>query len=381
MDLSEPSGLQVTREPETTLLPPTSMQIEVLPLISTALLSKTVEFLYLDQEAMIAAGVLNMRQAIDVVGQAQALLAEGLVRQPHKVVLRNEETAQSEEAGRFNGLCASIGVPPRSMGMKWIGSFPANRERGLPRASALIILNSPQTGFPIALMDGTLVNAMRTGAMTALGLRYLAPKKTRKAGIIGSGVQSRAQILALYTELPQLEEIAIFGRHASSAEAVAEDCRKLWGAPVRPVSTIEQALGDADVALTVTTADQPLMFARHIKPGALTIQLAGHECEFAVIQQCSKIVTDDWDVIEHRGIMTPAIMHQQGLLNREDIYANLGELILGRKPGRENDEERIHYCHMGMGIDDISLAWAVYQTACDRRLGLKLPLWREPLWL
>jgi len=330
---------------------------------------------------MIAAGVLNMPQAIDVVGQAQALLAEGLVRQPHKVVLRNEETAQSEEEGRFNGLCASIGVPPRSMGMKWIGSFPANRERGLPRASALIILNSPQTGFPIALMDGTLVNAMRTGAMTALGLRYLAPKKTRKAGIIGSGVQSRTQILALHTELPQLEEIAIFGRQASAAAAIAEDCRKQWGAPVRPVPTIDQALDDADVALTITTADEPLMFARHIKPGALTVQLAGHECEFAVIQQCSKIVTDDWDVIEHRGIMTPAIMHQQGLLNREGIYANLGELILGRKPGRENDEERIHYCHMGMGIDDISLAWAVYQTACERNLGLRLPLWREPLWL
>jgi N-[(2S)-2-amino-2-carboxyethyl]-L-glutamate dehydrogenase len=380
MDLSEQSGLQVTREPETMLFPPNASRTEVLSLISTAP-SKTVEFLYLDQETMIAAGVLNMRQAIDVVGQAQALLAEGLVRQPHKVVLRNEETAQSEEEGRFNGLCASIGVPPRSMGMKWIGSFPANRERGLPRASALIILNSPQTGFPIALMDGTLVNAMRTGAMTALGLRYLAPKKTRKAGIIGSGVQSRTQILALHTELPQLEEIAIFGRQTSSAEAIAEDCRKQWGAPVHPVPTIDQALDDADVALTITTADQPLMFARHIKPGALTIQLAGHECEFAVIQQCSKIVTDDWDVIEHRGIMTPAIMHQQGLLNREDIYANLGELILGRKPGRENDEERIHYCHMGMGIDDISLAWAVYQTACERNLGLRLPLWREPLWL
>lgn len=380
MDLSELSGLQVTREPETMLFPPNTSRKEVLPLISTAP-SKTVEFLYLDQETMIAAGVLNMPQAIDVVGQAQALLAEGLVRQPHKVVLRNEETAQSEEEGRFNGLCASIGVPPRSMGMKWIGSFPANRERGLPRASALIILNSPQTGFPIALMDGTLVNAMRTGAMTALGLRYLAPKKTRKAGIIGSGVQSRTQILALHTELPQLEEIAIFGRQASAAEAIAEDCRKQWGAPVRPVPTIDQALDDADVALTITTADEPLMFARHIKPGALTVQLAGHECEFAVIQQCSKIVTDDWDVIEHRGIMTPAIMHQQGLLDREGIYANLGELILGRKPGRENDEERIHYCHMGMGIDDISLAWAVYQTACERNLGLRLPLWREPLWL
>src|SRR5882757_6066322 len=100
MDLSELSGLQgglqVTREPETMLFPPNTSRKEVLPVISTAP-SKTVEFLYLDQETMIAAGVLNMPQAIDVVGQAQALLAEGLVRQPHKVVLRNEETARSEE--------------------------------------------------------------------------------------------------------------------------------------------------------------------------------------------------------------------------------------------------------------------------------------------
>src|ERR1700730_1374492 len=258
MDLSEPSGLQVTREPETTLLPPTSMQIEVLPLISTALLSKTVEFLYLDQEAMIAAGVLNMRQAIDVVGQAQASLAEGLVRQPHKVVLRNEETAQSEEAGRFNGLCASIGVPPRSMGMKWIGSFPANRERGLPRASALIILNCPDTGTPIAVMDGTLISAMRTGAMTGLGAHYLAPRNTRKIGMIGAGVQSRTQILGLYTAIPGVEEIALTNRDMARAKRLADECRRLWGAPVRAVASADEALCDADVALTITTAHAPI---------------------------------------------------------------------------------------------------------------------------
>lgn len=380
MEPFEVDTLQGAREPEAMLSPPNTSPAEAPPVPSPGV-SRSVEFLYLDQEAMLAAGVLDMRRAMDVVGQAQALLAEGLVRQPHKVVLRNGETAESEEQGRFNGLCASIGVPPRSMGMKWIGSFPANREFGLPRASALIILNSPQTGFPIALMDGTLVNAMRTGAMTGIGVDYLAPKKSRKVGIIGSGVQSRAQILALHTELPELEEIALYGRQRACAEAVAAECHRQWGAPVRSVGTIDEALNDADVALTITTADEPLMFARQIKPGALTVQLAGHECEFAVIQQCSKIVTDDWDVVEHRGIMTPAIMHQQGLLSGADIYANLGELILGRKAGRENDEERIHYCHMGMGIDDISLAWAVYQTACQRNLGISLPLWREPLWV
>ncbi len=349
--------------------------------VSLAAASTGVRFLYLDQEAMLAADVLDMRRAMDAVRQAQALFATGAVRQPHKVVLRNEETAESEEQGRFNGLCASIDTPVRCMGMKWIGSFPANRNLGLPRASALIILNCPRTGVPLALMDGTLINAMRTGAMTGLGVHYLAPRKTRKVGVIGSGVQSRTQILGLYTELPQLEEIALFGRQISRAEAVAEDCRQRWGAPVRVVQTVDEALSDADVALTITTAREPIMFARQIKPGALTVQLAGHECEFAVIQQCSKIVTDDWDVVQHRGIMTPAIMHQQGLLREQDIYANLGELILGKKPGRQNDEERIHYCHMGMGIDDVALAWAVYETARERNLGTSLSLWRDPLWV
>jgi ornithine cyclodeaminase/alanine dehydrogenase-like protein (mu-crystallin family) len=348
---------------------------------TVAEIPRTVEFLYLDQDAVLAADLLDMPRAMEVVGQAQALFVQGEVRHPHKVVLRQGDTAESEERGRFNALFASIGGPVRAMGMKWIGSFPANRERGLPRASALIILNCPNTGMPVAVMDGTLISAMRTGAMTGLGVRYLAPRKTSKVGVIGAGVQSRTQILGLHTALPNVEEIVVFSRQTLRAEAVAEECRERWGAPVRPANTIDEALLDADVALVVTTASEPLIFARHIKAGALTVQLAGHECEFAVIQQCQKIVTDDWEVVKHRGIMTPAIMHQMGLLHDSDIHANLGHLILGTRPGRENDGERIHYAHMGMGLDDVALAWSIYQTACQRGLGIRLPLWREPLWV
>lgn len=339
------------------------------------------EFLYLDQESVLAADVLDMRRAINVVREAQARFAKGEVREPNKIVLRNANNSQSEQQGRFNGLAASIGTPVRTaIGMKWIASFPANRQLGKPRASALIILNCPQTGLPLAVMEGGLISAMRTGAMTGLGVRYLAPRQTRKIGIVGAGLQSRTQILGLYTELPNVEEIVLFGRQISSAQAVADDCLRRWGAPVRVARTIEDALHDADVALTVTTAQQPLIRAQHIKPGALTIQLAGHECEFEVIQQCEKIVTDEWETVKQRGIMTPAIMHQQGLLRDEDIHANLGELILGTKIGRESDE-RIHYCHMGMGVNDVALAWAVYETARARNLGISLPLWKESLWV
>ena len=342
---------------------------------------RRAEFLYLDQEAVLAAGVLDMQRAMSVIADALTLYETGQCRQPHKVVLRDSDDPRSEDKGRINGLFALLGGNVRAIGMKWIASFPANLARGLPRASALIVLNSLDTGLPLALLDGTLISAMRTGAVTALGARYLAPRPAYKAGIIGAGVQARTQILGLVTALPSLEEIKLVDRFPERAEVVTQECRKLWQAPVVPASSIGEALKDADVALTVTTAHEPLMRAEHVKRGALSVQLAGHECEFELLSQCQKIVTDCWGVVKHRGVATPALMHAQGLLRDEDIYANLGELILGRKPGRESERERIHFVHNGMGVEDIALAWDVYHTACQRQLGKRLSLWEKPLWV
>jgi N-[(2S)-2-amino-2-carboxyethyl]-L-glutamate dehydrogenase len=329
----------------------------------------------------LAAGVLDMQRAMRVIAEALTLYETGRCRQPHKVVLRDSNEPRSEDRGRINGLCALIGGNVRAMGIKWIASFPANLNRGLPRASAVIILNSLDTGLPLALLDGTLISAVRTGAVTALGVRYLAPRETRKVGMVGAGVQARTQILGLMSVLQGLEEIRLVDRFPERAEALAGECRKRWQAPVVPVGSIAEALMDADVALTVTTAHEPLMRAEHIERGALSIQLAGHECEFGLVSQCQKVVTDSWEAMKHRGITTPALMHAQGLLRDEDIYADLGELILGRKPGRENERERIHFAHNGMGVEDIALAWDVYRTACQRNLGQRLTLWPKPLWV
>lgn len=342
--------------------------------------SSAVQFLYLDQEAVLQADGLNMRRATEVVANCLSLFESGQCRQPHKVVLRDGDDASSEARGRVNGLFASIRGEQPAMGMKWIASFPANRARGLPRASALIILNCPETGLPLAVMDGTLVSAMRTGAVTALGLKYLAAQDSRKAGIVGAGVQARTQILALITALPELEEIAVFNRSPERAEALAEECMRRWRAPVLPVPSIAAALKDADVVIPCTTAHEPFIRASYIKSGALTVQLSNHECDFDVVAQCRKIVVDNWEVITHRGVMTPAIMHAQGLLKDEDIYGSLGQLILGLKPGRENRSERIHFAHMGMGIEDVALAWDVYQAARRCHLGQSLQLWDRPLW-
>jgi ornithine cyclodeaminase len=341
----------------------------------------SAEFLYLDQAAVLQANVLDMPRAIGVISDALRLLETGECVQPFKVVLRDGDDARSEESGRFNGLCASIKGPKPAVGIKWIGSYPANRAAGLPRASAVIILNSPVTGLPIAIIDGTLISAMRTGAVTALGARFLAPRASHKAAIIGGGVQARTQILGLLTGLPQLQEISVFCRRRSQAEALRSDCQKHFGTPITIADSVSAALADADVVVPITTASEPLVRAVDVKPGALTIQMSGHECDFEVIRECGKIVTDNWESMKHRGIISLALMHAQGLLRDDDLYATLGELILGRKAGRENENERIHFAHMGMGVEDIALASAVYCTARDLGLGQRLTLWDSPLWI
>jgi N-[(2S)-2-amino-2-carboxyethyl]-L-glutamate dehydrogenase len=339
-----------------------------------------VDFIYLDQEAVLDAGVLDMERAMQVVGRVMAAFEEGRVRQPGKVVLRKGNDSKSEVNGRINGLCAFVNHELPSMGMKWVASFPRNRERGLPRASALIILNSPETGFPIAMMDGTIISAMRTGACTGLGSRYLAPHKTSKIGMVGAGVQARTQLLGLYTALPQVEQIAVWNRTPERGDAFVNECRRRWHAPVFRTETMAEALTDADVVLTITTADEPIIPARYIKPGALTIQLSGHECEFELVKQCSKIVVNNWDACKHRGIRTPAVMYLQGLLKDQDIYCSLGDLLLGRKPGRESEEERIHFTPDGMGATDVALAFDLYQRAGRLGIGQRLRLWDKPLW-
>lgn len=338
------------------------------------------ELHFLDQAAVLAADVLDMPRAIDVVSEALGLFESGQCVQPYKVVLRDGEDARSEEAGRFNGLCASIKGARPAIGFKWIGSYPSNRASGLPRASAVIILNSPATGLPVAILEGALVSAMRTGAVTALGARYLAPRGSRKVAVIGGGVQARAQVLGTLTALPELREIAVWCRRPEQAESLQQDCRARFGAPMTVAGTVRAALADADVVVAVTTSGAPLIHAADVKPGALTIQMSGHECDFDVVRGCSKIVTDNWDAMKHRNIITPALMYAQGQLADDDLYGTLGELVLGRKPGRENESERIHFAHMGMGVEDVALAAAVYETARKRGLGRMLRLWDEPYW-
>lgn len=260
------------------------------------------QFVYLDQGDVLEAGVLDMPQAIERIELALSLLESGDCVDPAKSVLRwSEDPAMESVRGRLNFLSAYLGGSIDSVGMKWIGSFPSNRDRGIPRATALIVLNDPHTGLPIALMEGSVISAVRTGAMTGVAAKYLARPDASSVGIIGTGVQSRTQLLALCAVLDGIVDVRVYNRTRENAIRFVDEMGPRTGKDIAIVESAEEAVRGLDVALVATTAHQPLMLGAWLGPGMLSIQIAGDECDFAVIRRADKIVCDQWETVKHRG--------------------------------------------------------------------------------
>jgi len=341
-----------------------------------------VEFLYLSQEDVIAAGGLDMKMVVEGMERAFKLLNAGKVIIPNKIVMTLPPG--EKERGRINGLAAYIGGDWEVAGIKWIPGFPNNPSRyKLPRANAFLILNDTNTGMPQVIMDGTLLSAMRTGAVGGgVGAKYLARKDSEVAAIIGMGVQARTQALALKTVLPKLKEIRGFDVWKDRGRLVAKDIEKMTGITTKFVDTPKEAVEGADVIDTVTVADEPIVKDAWVKKGNLFIHMGSYiEEEYDVVLHANKIIADDWEIVKHRKTPVLARMYDEGKIKDSDIYANLDEIVAGKKKGRETDDERIFFSPIGMAHEDVAVASLVYEQAKKKGIGKKLQLWNNPLWV
>jgi ornithine cyclodeaminase len=326
--------------------------------------------IYLSGDDVDAAGA-NMPLAVDVVENVLSLHARGEVNLPSKVVLDMDERRH----GRINAMPAHVGGDVKMCGIKWVAGFPSNPVRyGLPRANALVILNDPETGLPMAIIEGTRINALRTGAVTGVGVRYLARHDSRILGLIGAGVQARTQIDAVRLILPGIDEIRFFDVRREAAIGLEAWCRKNCpDVAVTVAQSPEPVVAGADIVITATVADEPIVKAAWLKEGVLFVHVGSYqEEEEAVVLQADKVIVDIWEEVLHRRTPLLARMCEAGTIDGSRIHADIAEVINGDKPGRENDTERIFFSPLGLGSEDIALGAEIYRRAVKLKLGLPL---------
>jgi ornithine cyclodeaminase/alanine dehydrogenase len=320
------------------------------------------ELLYLSQSDVAAVG-LTMSEIIAALERMFREKGEGRVEMPPKIGIHPAPNAF------IHAMPASIPAQ-KAAGIKWVGGYPENSKRGLPYISGLIILNDFETGIPLALMDATWITAKRTGAATALSAKYLARTDSAVVGILGCGVQGRSNLEALKVLFP-LKKVFAYDTHPDRSARYADEMSSQLGIEAVPVTDPKQAVVNSDIVVTAG----PILRKPHA-----TIQ-SGWLCEGAfaslvdfdsywhpdALHEVDKFCTDD----------VPQLHHYRDIGYFQDIppiHADLGELVTGRKPGREKREERTIACNLGLALDDMATAQLIYQRALEKGIGTWLAL-------
>ena len=336
-----------------------------------------VDILFLNNKAMQAAGVTDMARVIRDVEQVYMLNASGDVIAPGKCVMRWGKTVEDENVmGRINAMPGYVGGEYGMAGIKWIGSGPMNYKKGLPRASVTVILNDPDTKLPLCVADGTTVSTMRTGASGGVAIKLLSREKAETMTICGAGAQAPTQLEAAMLVRPTLRTLYVYDIRPENGERFAAATREKYPQlTVIPTSDIEDAVRHSDIIDCVTLAAEPFIKGEWLKKGALVMNMADYEVDNECVRRASKLCVDYWENIKHRMISTVALMWRDGLVKDEDIHAELGEILLGKKPGRENDDEIIYFNAVGAGIMDIAVTARCYRYAQEHGLGIRVPFW------
>lgn len=315
---------------------------------------------YLSQEDQLKAGCLDMPLVIDVVEQALLAHRDGRVLFPDKTVQIFDEQLQS----RINCLPATM-VDQKVCGMKWVSVFPGNPKMfGLQNLSAVVLLSSIETGFPIAFMEGTLCSNIRTAAVSATGAKYLARKDSKEIGFIGAGEQAKMHLVGMKTVLPELKVCRVSSRtEAREQEFISQMAPLFPDMTFIPChSNYEKAAVGADVIVTAISGQEPLLKGAWCKEGAFYCHVAGWEDDDDTALKADKIVCDSWETVKHRS-QTISRLYQAGKLRDEDIYSDLAEIIAGTVPGRERDNEFIYFNAVGLSFLDVAIAHTLFKKA------------------
>jgi alanine dehydrogenase len=315
--------------------------------------------------------ILDMKDTMRAVEEAFKQYALGTIEMPLRTTIRPKDFG-----GTFLVMPAFIGGM-RALGLKVVTVYPKNPERfGLPTILATIMLNDPETGAPLAVMDGAYVTAMRTGAVSGVATKYLARRDANVAGIFGAGVQARTQLWAI-AEARQLTRAKVFDIDSKRADQFCKEMSEKLGIEVVRSGSAEDTIKGSHIIATATTSKTPIFEGRWLEPGMHVNGIGSHspdarELDTETIRRC-KIVVDQREAAskEAGDLMTPVA---EGAITWESIHAELGEIVTGRKPARTSESEITLFKSVGLALQDISTAQMVYQLAKERHVGKNIDI-------
>jgi len=325
---------------------------------------KDTTLLYLSRSDVEAVG-LTMPEIIDAVEKGFFELGHGRVEMPPKPGIH--------PGGGDNFIHAMPAFIPalQSAGIKWVGGFPGNLQKGLPYITGLLILNDAETGLPVAVMDCTWITGVRTAAASAISAKFLARPDAATIGILACGVQGHRNLEAMAVLFP-LKTVRAYDTNPEQMKRLVAFAEKTLGLQAEGVADPRRAVTGCDIIVT----SGPILRIPHetIQAGWMDAGAFASLVDFdsywsrAALKQADKWTTD------HLGQYTYYKESVGFFKGCPPVYADLGELVTGKKPGREKPEERTFAANLGLAMDDMAVAPLIYRRALEKKIGTRLSL-------
>jgi len=371
----------------------------------------STDFIYLNEQDMIKAGVKNMAECIEAMEEMFKLMKAGDYRMggengnSHGVMMTFPKASPFPNMPtdgpdrRFMAMPAYLGGKFDMAGVKWYGSNVENKKKGLPRSILMLTLNDKDTGAPVAYMSANVLSAYRTGAVPGVGVKYFAKADAKTVGIVGPGVMSKTAFAAIMAVRPSIDHVKIKGRGEASLKRFQDYLHREYPqiSTIEIVDSIESAVRGSDIVCICTSSptgqpeDYPYVKEAWIKKGALFLCPAAARFDDDFILNRARCVADNIHLYEawaeefeypaYHTIPIPAVhcmdLIHEGKLKR-DAVDDLGDMLIGKVPVQRNPDEITIYSIGGMPVEDVAWGTICYRNALEKGIGTKLNLWETP---
>jgi ornithine cyclodeaminase len=376
-------------------------------------MSKTnIDFLYLNEQDMIAAGVKDMAGCVEAMEEMFILMKNGDYRMggangnSHGVMMMFPDSSPFPNMPtngpdrRFMAMPAYLGGKFDMAGMKWYGSNVENKNKGLPRSILMLTLNDKDTGAPLAYMSANILSAYRTGAVPGVGVKYFAKEDSKAVGIVGPGVMSKTSFAAIMAVRSNIETVKIKGRGDKSIKSFIEHLNIEYPdlKDIQVVDSIEKAVRGSDIVCLNTSSptgdprEYPYVSEEWIKPGALFLCPAAGRFDDDFILNRARNVADNIQLYEaweeecgypaYNTVPIPAVhcmdLIHQGRMKPEQVD-DIGDILVGKIPVHRKKDEIIIYSVGGMPVEDVAWGTICYRNALKKGIGTSLNLWETPV--